>query len=518
MNRRDLLKGLAAAGLSIGVSEAASAGLARPRGKASDIELNPFQLGVAAGDPFPNGFVIWTRLAPAPLRADGGMAPVNFAVRWEISRNETMTDVVQSGVAVAQPEWAHSVHVGPSGLEPGRDYFYRFRIGDYESRIGRATTLPAPGATVAQLRFGQVGCQDFQQGYFTALRRLAGERNLDFVFCYGDYIYNGKALLGTPRAMPSAWRQCSTLADFRRRYGLYKRDADLRALHRSCNFIASFDDHEVANNWYSTGGGKGDYLLRRAAAFQAWYEHMPVRRRGYRADSPIIFAYRNYRYGKLLELAVLDTRQYRSAPACDDIFDDCPDAAVESRTMLGAAQERWLSSLIAATPALWQVLAQQAQFTQMDWRAYRNLDESTPQFWMDGWDEAAAARARVIAMFAQNPHSNPVVLSGDLHRGIAYDIPSSQDPSSPPVGAEFLGTSVSSGGDGRYATRRVAEVFSQNPQVKLISEQRGYTLHTVSATGWRAEYKVVPYVSAPGAPVSTLNSFYLTPGKAGLQA
>ncbi len=281
----------------------------------------PFSLGVASGDPAPDGAVIWTRLAPEPLE-EGGMPMKAVEVGWEVASDERMRQVVAKGNAIAPPDLGHSAHVELQCLEPGREYWYRSRAGDEASQIGRFVTAPAPGATVGRLRFALCGCQHDETGYFKAFRHLAAERP-DFVFHTGDYIYEYRA---EGAARPGRVRQHNgdeiyTLVDYRNRYALYKSDADLMAAHHAAPFIVTWDDHEVDNNWAGTADQDGTdpqlFLLRRDMAFQAWYENMPVRR-AQLPKGPDLQLYRTLRFGSLIDFHSLVTRQYRSDQACGD--------------------------------------------------------------------------------------------------------------------------------------------------------------------------------------------------------
>jgi alkaline phosphatase D len=420
------------------------------------------------------------------------------------------------------------VHVEVAGLEPARDYFYRFRAGDAESPVGRARTLPAPGADVAQLRFANAGCQGWEGGFYTAWRRIA-EENFDFVFHYGDYIYEyGRYTLDrnnrpVARAMPEGFgSSCINLLDYRRRYSLYKSDPDLQAAHASCVFLPSFDDHEVTDNWAADTDPKNTpaaaFLFRRAAAFQAWYEHMPVRRtllpRG-----PDLLAYRPFSFGNLMDMAVLDTRQFRSKQPCGDGFKaNCKEADEPSRSMTGEPQERWLAERLRSTQATWQVLAQQVLFAPMDWHSFswagtQDADAGD----MDGWDGATAARNRVLDMFRAMPAANPVVLTGDAHMALALELKDNpKDPNSRCLGVEFLATSISSGGDGGEALSNKDALHAQNPHLKFSGNERGYTRHTVTPKLWQADHRAVEKISTPGAPVVTRKSLVVEAGRPGL--
>jgi len=521
-DRRSFLKSAAAGGLL----------LARPLTGVSPARAqfkgNPFTLGIASGDPSPDGFVIWTRLAPEPLDARGGMAEAPVEVTWQVARDPAMAQVVREGKAIAYVEVAHSVHVEVAGLEPGRDYFYRFRAGDAETAVGRARTLPPPGSAVSELRFAAAGCQAWEGGYYTAWRGIADD-HLDFVFHYGDYIYErpyvasfrGKAL---PRTLPQDFQSCITLTDYRRRYALYKTDPDLQAAHVSCPFVTSFDDHEVADNWASASDPKGTpaeaFLVRRAAAFQAWYEHMPVRR-AVMPYGPDVLAYRRFAVGNLADISVLDTRQYRSRQPCGDGFRaGCLEADEPQRTMMGAKQEAWLAEGLRSSAAIWQVLAQQVLFAHFDWRSYPWIaDAEGPAVDLDAWDGASAARDRIMAMWRDARVQNPVVLTGDVHRGLALDLRADwRDPSSPCLGVEFVATSIASGGDGNAALSNAEKLYANNPHLKYIDELRGYHRHTVTPRHWQADFRVVERISTPGLPVTTVKSFAVEAGKPGIVA
>ncbi|MEA2903815.1 MAG: alkaline phosphatase [Alphaproteobacteria bacterium] len=520
--RRSLLQGAASAGLAV-----AGVPLLRISPVSAQFRDNPFTLGIASGEPAADGFVIWTRLAPRPLTARGGMAPVPVEVAWEIAADAPMQQVVRSGKAIARPEIAHSVHVEVAGLEPAREYYYRFRAGGAESPVGRARTLPAPGAPVSQLRFASAGCQEWEGGFFTAWRSIA-EEAFDFVAHYGDYIYEHRHVTADrqgrvfPRTMPADFPLCLSLIDYRRRYALYKTDPDLQAAHAACCFLPSFDDHEVVDNWAADSDPKNTppeiFLFRRAAAFQAWYEHMPVRR-SMLPRGPDVLAYRLLRIGALADLAVLDTRQYRSKQPCGDGFrSDCKDADEPNRTMLGGAQERWLEQELRSAKGTWQVLAQQVVFSRLDWRSFPWLQVPDVEIRrMDTWDGASAGRSRVLNILDDVQAPNPVVLTGDAHMAMAFDIREDfGDPQSRCVGVEFLATSISSNGDGTPSVPNAEALHAHNPHLKFIGNERGYTRHVVSPKRWQADYRVVEKISVPGAATSTRKSFVVEAGRPGL--
>jgi alkaline phosphatase D len=518
VDRRRLLRGLAASALTIG----AGVGAAREAWADPVFAAYPFSLGVASGDPSPDGFVIWTKIAPKPLERGGGMPMKPVVVDWQVASDPQMQRVVQKGSATAHPELGHAVHVEVGGLDPARDYYYRFSVGRERSRIGRARTLPPAGASVAQMRFAAAGCQRYEDGYFTAWRAIAEER-FDFVFHYGDYIYEyrvvrpGERALPVVRAMPGEPDEIYTLEDYRHRYAIYKTDPDLQAAHASAPFVMSYDDHEVDNNWAGDISEESVppelFLLRRAAAFQAWYEHMPVRK-ALMPRGPDILAYRRFSVGDLMTVNVLDTRLYRSDQPCGDgITADCKEALESDRTMLGEAQERWLYDGFKGAPARWNVLAQQV----MMMRNNRSPDPKVTALSMDKWDGAAAARDRLFAAIAESRLANPVVLTGDIHNNWAGLLKKDfADEKSDTLGVEFVATSISSAGDGFDINDRYRAAIAQDPHIKFFNGQRGYVRHLVTPERWQADYQVLDKVSVHDGKLSTRKSFVVESGKPAL--
>jgi len=468
----------------------------------------PFQLGVAAGDPAPDGFVIWTRLAPDPLAVGHGMPARPVPVSWEVAEDEAFTRIAARGEAIARPELAHAVHVEVGGLSPARPYHYRFMAGAERSLAGRARTTPAAGASVARARFGVVGCQHYEQGHYTAHRRLAEEDELDFVFCYGDYIYEGRSARvwnsaagpqGNPRQ--HVGQEIYSLDDYRRRYAQYKMDADLQASHAAAAWFVTWDDHEIDNNWATDldqdGTDRALFRLRQQSAMQAYYEHMPLRRSAFPAG-PGMRLYRRADYGTLLRLNLLDTRQYRSDQACGDRWGAC-DELERTADMLGAAQERFLFDSLSTSPTRWNAIAQQVMV--MD------LDRDTGPGYManpDSWGGYRAPRARLLRHIRDRQVANPVVLTGDEHQNYAGELHlDGRNPEGRAIATEFVATSITSGGDGMDQQPQMAKIQAANPQLKFNNSQRGYLLCDVTAERWESAFRVIDQVSAPGGAVST---------------
>lgn len=476
-----------------------------------------FSLGVASGDPLPDGVVLWTRLAPDPLAEDGsgGMPPENFGVRYEVSEDENFSRIVKRGAVEATPELGHSVHAEVSGLLPGREYYYRFKAGPEISPVGRTKTAPAHGAPLAALTFAFASCQNYPGGYYTAYRHMA-EEDLDIIFHLGDYIYEGPAQGNIGRGHLPA-REIYSLADYRVRTAQYKTDSDLRAAHASTPWVVTWDDHEVDNNYADDVSQDNDppreFLERRARAYQAYYEHMPLRLSSI-PRGPDMQLYRRLTFGDLAEFSVLDTRQYRSDQACGDGRDaGCEERLDPSRSITGEEQERWLLDGLGRSGAGWNVLAQQVFLAQ------RDFDSGPEQlFGMDSWDGYKASRDRILGGIVERGVRNPVVLTGDVHQNYAADLKANfDDPDSATIGSEFVGTSISSGGNGSDTSAAGREQLEENPHIKFYNRQRGYVRCTLTPKEWRSDYRVVPYVTTPGAPVFTRASFAIENGQPGLQ-
>ena len=511
LTRRDLLK----LAWSLGAAAIAQPLISRRVIAAPTFAAYPFSLGVASGEPASDGIVLWTRLAPEPLHG-GGMPMAPVEVQWELAADRLFRSIVQKGAEVARPELGHSVHVEAKGLEPGREYFYRFRAGSEISQVGRTKTAPAAGAEVDQLRFGVCGCSHYETGYFTGYRRIA-EEQFDFVIHTGDYIYEYRADGGRNdgRVRQHNSDEIYTLVDYRNRYGLYKSDADCIAAHRSAPFIVSFDDHEVENNYAGDADENGTppelFVLRRAAAYQAYYEHMPLRAASLPAGGSIRI-YRRLQFGGLIDMSVLDTRQWRSDQACGDGFRTCPAALDPGRTILGAAQEQWLFENLPGVKARWTVLSQQVySFT----RDNRNVDPNA-RFNMDTWDGYAAARTRLYSRLRETRAPNPIVISGDVHSHYGSDLKLDfADPRSETVGVEFTNTSLSAGGDGADVGATWEQTRPDNPHIKYHSARRGYIACTATPKTMRADFKILDRVTAPGADAKIGGSLVVEAGRPG---
>jgi alkaline phosphatase D len=442
------------------------------------------------------------------------MPPEAVEVKWELASDEGMRKVVARGSELARPDLAHSVHVEVQGLQPGRWYWYRFYSGGEESPIGRTKTAPPPGQA-SEVRFAFASCQHYEQGFYTAYAHMA-EEDLDLVLHLGDYIYENGRGAASPgvvvREHPA--EEALDLASYRLRYAVYKSDPLLQRAHAAFPWIVTWDDHEVDNNYAAAISERDDprgwFLARRAAAYQAYYEHQPLRR-GALPRGPDALLYRTLAFGRLLRFHVLDTRQYRSDQACGDgIKPVCAEWSDPTRTVMGAVQERWLRANVERSKARWNVLAQQVAFTPI-------YDPARPQsLAMDPWSGYPAARDRLIEWMYKLREHNFVILSGDIHASFVMDVHRNvNEVSSPTVATEFIGTSITSGRDGSERWPQFQSYESTMPAMRYHDNRRGYVRCQVAREVWRADYRGVPFVTRHGAPVETRASFQVRAGRPG---
>ena len=492
----------------------AGAGLAplAPAGRRSRRPADPFGLGVASGDPSPDGFVLWTRVAPRPLAEDGlGGLTSPVEVEWQVAEDERFALPVRSGRATARPAAAGSVHVEVKGLLPGREYYYRFRTGGHLSPTGSTRTTPAPG-TLTPLTFAAASCAYYEHGYFTAYRRMA-EQHPDLVVHLGDYIYEQSAG-DEPQPLPIVRRHiggtCRTLTDFRLRHAQYKTDPDLQAAHAAAPWAVVWDDHEVENNWAGDNPGRKTpgFAARKAAAFRAYYEHMPLRRTSLGRNGRLRLT-RRVHWGDLATFHMLDTRQFRSDQPCEDGLRTGCDARLQRRrTLLGSEQLTWLDAGLRASRARWNVLAQQVFLAQRDHRLGPGLEVA-----LDGWDGYAAERTRLLTSLLASGARNPVVLTGDVHVAHANDLRADfDDPGSARVGVELVTSSIASDGDGHHAPVTNAAIRAENPHIAHIDQRRGFVLCKASPGELRAQFHTVARITERDAPDAVSAAFTVPDG------
>jgi len=430
-------------------------------------------------------------------------------VLWEVSATDDFAEVASGGIETATAAHAHTVHA-IAELDQG-DWFYRFRVGSYTSPVGFTRPAPPADAPLAQAKFATASCQNFSDGYYAAHRDIA-EQLPDFTVWLGDYIYEGGGLPFDPdvAAREHIGEEPKTLDDYRNRYGHYKSDPQLQASHAACPWFVIWDDHEVENNYAGVTpqdpADTAGFQERRFAAYQAWWEHQPVR-----LDPPVSAGqeyriYRDTQWGDLIELALLDGRQYRSDQACGDatlnLDPPCAEALDPVRTMLGAEQEQWLLDTLSASTAAWNVVGNQVILADANFNgAVLNYDQ---------WDGYPVARARLLQAFADNDIQNLVVITGDIHLAAVAQLSAGDRATGVNVGAEFVTTSISSDGLIDDALGDVLRTFPNLVDAELA--HRGYSLHTVTPERWTAEYRIVTDVDNPDSEVTIYGTYTVEAG------
>jgi len=500
-----------------GSTSFAAAALFSTRGRGATVNspkfpAYPFSLGVASGDPAPDGVVLWTRLAPRPREIGGGMPSEAVEVTWQVADDEGMGRVVARGTVSARPEWAHAVHVEVPGLRPDRWYWYQFKAGAEVSPKGRTRTMPPADATSERLRFAVASCQKYEMGYFSAYEHMARE-DLDLVVHLGDYIYEKADRNDAVR--PHGTPEIFTLDDYRTRYAIYKSDPALQAAHAMAPWIVTWDDHEVSNNYAGevhedpAANPPAKFLLRRAAGYQAYFEHMPLRRSAL-PSGPDMLLYRRLAFGRLASFHVLDTRQYRTdQPQGDGVKPPGPELLDPRSTIMGERQRAWLFEGLTRSPAAWNVLAQQVMVAPVDRTPGQVVGLS-----MDKWAGYEFERRRLLRHLRDSKVVNPVVLTGDIHHNWANELAAEPDrPDSPSVAVEFVGTSITSNGDGSEKPAYLGSLLDENPFVKYHNDERGYLSCEVTPRGWRTDFRTVPYVSRRGSPLHTRATFVVESGR-----
>jgi len=471
-----------------------------------------FALGIASGHPRADRLVLWTRLT-------GSALPERVDVRWELAHDEAFTQIAASGTEVAESAWAHSVHAEPAGLQPARWYWYRFTALGQQSAVGRTRTAPAPGDEVNSLRFSIASCQRWDHGHYAAWRHMATQ-DLDLVLFLGDYIYE---YASPPVAVRYHQGQMArTLDDYRNRYAQYKSDPALQAAHAAAPWMLVWDDHEVENDYAAGTPQTPDpfFAQRRAAATQAYWEHMPFPK-AMRPRGSEMRIFDRYDWGTLARIHTIDDRQYRDVQVCPKpgrngsntvALKDCPELLDARRTLLGADQERWLAQGWDDKRP-WNLLAQQTLMARFSW----SDTASGGTYWTDGWDGYAPSRNRLLGAVAERKLPGVVVLGGDVHAHYVADLKADYDDAkSPVIATEFCGTSISSQG---LAQSRVDAARPFNPHMHYArADQRGYVGFTLTAQRLDASLFAVVDPKDPASAVNTAARFSVEAGKPGAQA
>jgi alkaline phosphatase D len=516
LSRRALLR-TAAAVASYAIAGAALSACAGPLASRPRVPGYAFTLGVASGDPVGDGFVMWTRLAPNPFDR-ASLADENIRVIWEVAGDEGMQNVVQRGETIARRQLGHSVHVEVRGLPPGRPYWYRFRLeGGDASPVGGAWTAPQIGSKLDRLRFAVASCQHYEQGYFSAYDFMAKDAP-DLIMHLGDYIYESS--WGDPVRRHDG-PEPQTLEEYRNRHALYKSDPSLQAAHAQCPWLLTWDDHEVDNDYQAFESedwqDPAAFVKRRAAAYQAYYEHMPIRNIAFPRGANMQLYQRSV-FGDLVDFAMIDNRQYRSPAACRTkvrgggqvVTAECKELFDDGRTMLGPDQERWLTGAFGRSKSLWNVIGNGEMFS----RLRQKTKEGKEGWWTDDWNGFPRARERIVVAMTRTKLSNPVILTGDIHSFWVNDVKEDfNNPKAATVATELVGTSITSAG---VPYDQFSKFLPANPHVKFFdSRKRGYILCEAGRTAMTVALRTVEDVRDPATKDGTLAKFAIEAGKAG---
>jgi len=515
-NRRALL-GRAAAFASVSVASAALSACEWPLVARPKFNAYPFALGVASGDPVADGFVIWTRIAPDPFDR-GSVVDQTVPVIWEVATDAAMTTIVRKGEALARRALAHAVHVEVRDLPSGRPYWYRFRIaGGDASPVGRAWTAAQMGSTLDKLRFAVASCQHYEQGYFTAYDFMVKD-DPALVLHLGDYIYESS--WGDPVRRHDGPEPLS-LEEYRDRHALYKLDSSLQRAHAHCPWLVTWDDHEVDNDYQALESedwqDPAAFVKRRAAAYQAYYEHMPLRRIAIPRPSGMQLYQRSV-FGDLVDVAMIDNRQYRSPAACRSkekgggqvVTAECKELFDDGRSLLGAAQERWLNGVFSRSKSMWTVVGNGEMFS----RLFQKTKDGVEGWWTDDWNGFPTARERIIGAMTRTKVANPVFVTGDIHSFWVNDVKEDfRNPTSTTVATELVGTSISSAG---VPYDQFAKFLPDNPHIKFFdSRKRGYVLCEAGRQAMTVDLRVVEDVRDPKTKDGSLGKFAIEAGKPG---
>ncbi|MEV0945897.1 alkaline phosphatase D family protein [Rhodococcus sp. NPDC049939] len=532
VSRRGVLRGsmaVAAAGLAAAATGRASAQAATPG----------FVHGVASGDPLPDRVIIWTRITPSADALPGSGVGQNVQLSWQVAADPDFANIVRSGTANTGPDTDHTVKVDVSGLRPGSEYFYRFTALGQTSPVGRTRTAPATDADLERLRFGVASCSNWEGGYFAAYRHLAERDDLDAIIHLGDYIYEyGHGVFGARNGsvrLHDPAHDIISLADYRIRHAQYKTDPDLMALHAKVPFIATWDDHESADNSYDGGSvdhdpaRDGEWGARKVASMQAYFEWMPVRVDGTGGDATL---YRRFQFGNLAELSMLDLRTYRDEQASTGAGwrkIDSPD-----RTIAGREQMDWLTSGIVTSSAQWKLVGNPVMISPL---VFPPLDDRTMgaitdlvglpdvgiPYSTDQWDGYTADRRRLFDAISANGVRNTVFLTGDIHTTWACDLPvdAANYPGAGTVGTEFIVPAVTSsnvdemlGVPPRTGSVAVEEAFKGlNRHIRHVElDSNGYGVFEVNRQGAQMDWFYLSDVTDPHATVGHAASYRVADG------
>ena len=466
--------------------------------------MTAFRHGVASADPLPDGVLLWTRVT-----TDAG-GPV--AVDWWVSRSPAPSDVVARGTAEGSPESDFTVHVDVGGLEPATTYWYGFGAGEAASPVGRTRT--APDGPVDALRLGVAACAYWSCGFFNAYAGLAA-RDVDLVVHVGDYVYENDIMRGSRRSLRAHVPRgpLLTLDDYRARHAQYKTDPDLQALHACHPVVAVWDDHEIMGGTWRGGAGShrpshGVWEERRAAALQAYFEWIPVRRHVPHS------VYRAVRLGPLADLVMLDTRLVGRDRPANPRSGPALRISDPGRSMLGEEQWRWLEDEVRSSNARWLLVGNQVMMAPL-----RALNVAGGLGLNPGqWDGYPAERQRFYdTLRGAGRKSNVAVITGDIHSSWAADLPVGAEFVTPSVTTDSFARTILPGVPGAPALGRLI-FLSQNRHLRLADlDRHGYVMVDVRPERLQADWWYVDTVTRRDPGERWGGGWWLADGELGLR-
>ena len=384
-----------------------------------DPALKPFYHGVASGDPLSDRVIIWTRVTP-----DSAFSGNKIDVSWYVASDTAMSNIVEQGFVTTDSSRDYTVKVDVGNLSPGSTYYYMFSSGGMNSLRGKTKTLPT--GSISRLKFAVVSCNNYEAGYYNGFGRIADRQDLDAVLHLGDYIYEYQAGVYGDSSTNRFHQQFETVSksQYRARYSLYRLDPDLRRAHQQHPFICIWDDHESANDAWKDGAenhdssSQGAWNTRKSNANKVYFEWLPIR------DNAQNSIYRQFNYGNLVDLIMLDTRLEGREEQINDVTD--PLLYDPNRTILGSNQLNWFTNALSQSSAKWRVVGNQVIFAQLQLGWAGASTGQTPQqvesLFLDIWDGYPAERQKIISHLDQNNIDNTVFITGDFHSTFAFDI------------------------------------------------------------------------------------------------
>ena len=447
-----------------------------------DSTLKPFYHGVASGDPLNDRVIIWTRVTPPDSVA-------SISVVWEIAETDTFNSIYKTDSTSAKAQTDFTVKVDVDGLLPGKTYYYRFKALNKISLVGRTKTIAA--SNVDSLKLAVVSCANWEWGYFNPYDKMADHKDIDAVVHLGDYIYEyGTGSYGDTslHRIHIPKNELLTLRDYRSRHSQYRTDSGLRRVSQTHPTIAIWDDHEVANDSYTTGAqnhqpNEGDYQDRKAAAKKAYYEWLPIRENKKH--------YRSFSFGSLADLIMLDERLEGRTKPVDSLGD--PSYQSPDRTMLGKEQLAWLQTNLKNSKGKWKIIGNQVMFSDvMQTPIFRKVSRN-----LDSWDGYPAEKKTIKDFIVDNKIANVVLLTGDTHASWAIEAATNVNKSYRQFAIELGTTSISSANENeRNPDEKVKEmeasIQSANPHVKFFNARdHGYLLITLYPAKAKAQWYFV---------------------------